>query len=149
MLRSTILKETAPTKYVHSGGRNGASLKKAESRKKLFENRWLRLSIVPALAILGAFSFLRYLGWSFAYSSVLGLRSQAAQAQTAHERAWIFFCSFLVIESALVVLIASYWEPPDFRSVILRFASRYGLAGVVALVLTSALVALDLVLLPS
>jgi hypothetical protein len=43
-----------------------------------------------ALAILTAFSLLRYLGWSFAYSGVLGLRSQAVQVQTAHERAWIF-----------------------------------------------------------
>jgi len=102
---------------------------------------------MPVLAVSGAFSFLRYLGWSFAYSGVLGLHSQAVQVQTAHENASLFFLAFLMIESAFAALVASYWEPPQFGSAVLRFASRYGIAGVVALVVTGALVALDVMLL--
>jgi hypothetical protein len=102
---------------------------------------------VSLLAVFGAFSFLRYLGWSFAYSGVLGLRSQAAQAQAAGEKASFFFCAFLVIESALAALVASYWEPSHLGSAVLGFVSRYGVAGVVALALTGALVAIYIVLL--
>ncbi len=48
-------------------------------------NRWLRLTLVLALVLLGAFCFLRYIGWAFAHSGSLGLGSRIREAQLARD----------------------------------------------------------------
>jgi len=111
-----------------------------------FNNRWVQLTIVLVLVLLGAFCFLRYLDWAFAYSGTLGLGSRMRETQLANHRAWLFFCMFIVLEMLCAVLVGLAWEPPNFGSTGLRFVARYGSALALCLLATGLLVGIRVAL---
>lgn len=91
-------------------------LKTMEYLKRISSNRLARLALLSVLGLSAAFSFVRYISWSFAYSGILGLPSQIEQARRANHLAWIFLCMFLVCEVLLSMIVASSWEPPTRTS---------------------------------
>ena len=106
------------------------------------QNRWFRSGLIAAVVVLAAFCFLRYLDWAFSYSATLGLSSRMQQARLANQRAWVFFCLFLVLEAFSAILVGFSWQEPDFSSAWLRFSARYGLALLLSLLATGIIVGL-------
>lgn len=110
-------------------------------------NRWLRLTLVLALVLLGAFCFLRYIGWAFAHSGTLGLSSRIRETQLANRQAWYFLCMFIALEVLCAMVVGLAWEPPNLGSAGLRFAARYGSALALSLLVTGVVVGLQVALL--
>jgi hypothetical protein len=104
----------------------------------------LRVALIAVLVVLAAFCFLRYIGWAFSYSGIVGLSSRVREAEVANLKAWLFLCMFFVLELLSSVLITFSWEPPDLGSAWLRFVGRYGSGLVLSLLATGIVVGLRL-----
>jgi hypothetical protein len=113
--------------------------------KKAIRSSFVQLTLFVALAVAAAFSFVRYLEWSFGYSGVLGLPTQTKLAQLAVRRACLFFCMFVMLEIALVAIVASHWEPSALDSAGYRFVSRCGVGVLVSIFVTALLVGVGFV----
>jgi len=116
-----------------------------ETRSGLYD-RSRRLVIVGALVVLSAFCFIRYLSWSFAYSATLGLASRMRETQLSNHRAWLYLCSFFILESFGAAVLGLAWEPPNLGSAELRFVARYGSALALCLLATGIIVGFRLML---
>lgn len=114
--------------------------------KRAVSSSPVQLTLFLGLAVAAAFSFVRYLKWSFAYSGVLGLPSRMQEAQLAFRRACLFLCMFAVLEIVLAIIVASHWEPSASDSAAFRFASRCGAGVLVSILMTALLIGLALAL---
>jgi hypothetical protein len=104
--------------------------------------RSLRLALIAGLVVLAAFCFLRYIDWAFAHSATLGLPERIPQTSLALHRAWMFLCMFMALEVFSAIVVGFRWERPDLGSAWLRFSARYGLALLLSLLATGAVVGL-------
>ena len=115
--------------------------------KTKLANPWLRIPLVLVLVFISAFSFLRYIGWSFAHSATLGLAPQVAESRLANWWAWLYLILFATLQLLCTILLVEGWQPPDLGSRALRFVARYGSGLVLTLIATGIVVSLNVALL--
>lgn len=102
----------------------------SEDRRSL---SWQQPTISLLLILLGAFCFLKYLGWAAVYSGNYGVPSLARLVRDAHQRSLTYFVVCLLIETALIANLAIHLrfvgtELTDFLKVVARVASTTAIA---------------------
>ena len=102
--------------------------------------RWLVMAAFALLSILGALSFLRYLGWAAFYSGIFGLPSRASEAQAAGHKAQLFFWVFVVLEGLNTLAMASLIRLAGIWSAAVRVVARFALALALSFIVTGAVV---------
>jgi hypothetical protein len=95
-----------------------------------------RVAAAVSLWMASVWFYIGYLGSAMAYSATLGVSAQRRQTEMAGDRALLYFCLFLLMECRISITCASWWELSSFSSRIVRAVFRYGLAAIVAALLT-------------
>jgi hypothetical protein len=69
---------------------------------------WRQRAVILLLILLGAFCFLKYLGWAWVYSGNYGLPSHAGLVQAARQKSKTWFWGGFLVEAALIANLTIY-----------------------------------------
>jgi hypothetical protein len=103
--------------------------------KTVRRHQWRALGIFAVLSILGALSFLRYLGWAAYYSG------NPSAGEAAERNAEWFLVAFVILEALVALVIASRIRlESTFSSNAVRLVARYATALLVSILWTGIVV---------
>jgi hypothetical protein len=96
---------------------------------------WRQRAVILLLILLGAFCFLKYLGWAWVYSGNYGLPSHAGLVQAARQKSLIYFWAGFLIEAALIanLTINIRFDNTELTGVPKALARMLGALGIAAI----------------